>query len=280
VEEPFVASLTVEDLQAIDKSFISEEMINRESDIIYRVKKEGLEIYILVLVEFQSAPDATMPVRLLSYIMRLYEQLLANKQPLPLPPIFPLVLYNGAEPWRVADQIADVIAHRISEDLIPRFRYLTIRERDIPEEKLIALNNLVAAAMYMEKLEDGDALAAALDRIVEMVRNEELIDIQRFVAWARKVFGRPETEVLKTRIQSLSEVRPMLAQLADKLREEGREEGREQGLEKGRKEGTVRGSLEARTEIARRLLAKGMSNADVSEITGLSVEAVAALANE
>ena len=45
VDEPFVASLTVEDLQAIDKSFISEEMINRESDIIYRVKKEGLEIY-------------------------------------------------------------------------------------------------------------------------------------------------------------------------------------------------------------------------------------------
>ena len=49
----------------------------------------------------------------------------------------------------------------------------------------------------------------------------------------------------------------MLAQLADKLREKG--------------------SHEARTEIARRLLAKGLSNEDVAEITGLPVETVAAL---
>ena len=77
--------------------------------------------------------------------------------------------YNGAEPWRVADQIADVIAHRISEDLIPRFRYLAIRERDIPEEKLMELNNLVAAAMHMEKLEDGDALAKVVSTIVAVI---------------------------------------------------------------------------------------------------------------
>ena len=273
VEEPFVESLHPEDLETVDKSFISEEMVERESDIIYRVKREGLEIYIVVLVEFQSTPDTTMPVRLLSYIMRLYEQLLANKQPLPLPPVFPLVLYNGAQPWRVRDQIADVIDHRISEDFIPKFRYLTIRERDVPDEKLMELNNLVAAAIYMEKLENGDELAAALDRIVAMIRDEELIDTERFVAWARKVFGRPETEVLNTKIQSLSEVRPMLAQLADKLREEGRQEGRQEGREEGREQGREEG----RTEIARRLIAKGMSNEDVAEITGLSVEAVAAL---
>ena len=60
----------------------------------------------------------------------------------------------------------------------------------------------------------------------------------------------------------------MLGQLAGKLLEECREEG------------TEKGSQEARIEIARRLLAKGMNNNDVAEITGLSVETVASLRDQ
>ena len=71
----------------------------------------------------------------------------------------------------------------------------------------------------------------------------------------------------------------------DKGREEGRAEGREEGraegltegLEKGRTEGLTEGMAKANLDNARKMKAKGFSVNDIAEITGLPVEAIAAL---
>ena len=57
-------------------------------------------------------------------------------------------------------------------------------------------------------------------------------------------------------------------------REEGRVEGREEGREEGRTEGVVRGKHEGKLEVARRLIAKGMSPDEAAEVAGISVDAV------
>jgi predicted transposase YdaD len=44
----------------VDKSFISEEFTKRKSDLIYRVKRGDREVYIYILIEFQSTPDKTI----------------------------------------------------------------------------------------------------------------------------------------------------------------------------------------------------------------------------
>ena len=58
-------------------------------------------------------------------------------------------------------------------------------------------------------------------------------------------------------------------------REEGLKQGREEGLKQGREEGLERGLEQgmkvARMEIARTLLASGMTREDVAQITGLDV---------
>ena len=76
VPEEFVKGLSPDDLYPVDKSFISEEFTKRESDLIYRVKRGDREVYIYILIEFQSTPDKTIAARTLSYIMRLYETIL------------------------------------------------------------------------------------------------------------------------------------------------------------------------------------------------------------
>ena len=55
------------------------------------------------------------------------------------------------------------------------------------------------------------------------------------------------------------------------------EKGIEKGIEKGLKKGIEKGLKEGRLEIARNMLAKKMSHADIAQLTGLSVEEVASL---
>ena len=58
--------------------------------------------------------------------------------------------------------------------------------------------------------------------------------------------------------------------------EKGREEGRAEGIEEGRAEGMNLRSL----EIARKMLAKGMDEASIMDMTGLTVEEIKMLKAE
>ena len=69
--------------------------------------------------------------------------------------------------------------------------------------------------------------------------------------------------------------------IIETAKDDGREQGREEGLEQGRAEGLQagieQGSLEAATRIARKLLASGMPQEQVCELTGLTDEQVGKL---
>ncbi len=56
--------------------------------------------------------DPTMPLRMLHYVACFYQHLLKTKVTTPaqgLPPILPIVLYNGFERWSAAEDIIDHI---------------------------------------------------------------------------------------------------------------------------------------------------------------------------
>jgi predicted transposase/invertase (TIGR01784 family) len=79
-----------------------------------------------------------------------------------------------------------------------------------------------------------------------------------------------------------------LEQYGEKLKREAREEGREEGLERGREEGREQGREEGRengreeesVRVARRLLARGESVADVASVTELSEKRVREIEQE
>ena len=55
----------------------------------------------LVMLEFQSRDDPGMALRVLEYTAMLYRELLREDWGgAPLPPVLPVVLYNGHRPWR------------------------------------------------------------------------------------------------------------------------------------------------------------------------------------
>ena len=123
VEEDFVKDITLEGMDLIDRSFISEEFLSRESDIIYRINLKNTEAYIYILLEFQSMVDKSIPVRMLLYILQFYDLLLRNSRKGLLPSVFPILLYTGQDNWTIPSNIKDLIDTKIPGKYIPSFEY-------------------------------------------------------------------------------------------------------------------------------------------------------------
>ena len=106
---------------------------HRADDIIWRVKADGEWVCLYLLIEFQSRVDPWMAVRIMTYVGLLYQDLIRRKEVLEdkhLPPVLPIVLYNGDGKWTAATEIADLIpkAPGLVAKYLPRLSYLLIEE--------------------------------------------------------------------------------------------------------------------------------------------------------
>jgi len=52
VNEEWIKNIEYSTLERLDKSFVSDEFMEMESDLIYKAKFHGKDIYILILLEF------------------------------------------------------------------------------------------------------------------------------------------------------------------------------------------------------------------------------------
>ena len=66
----------------------------------------------------------------------------------------------------------------------------------------------------------------------------------------------------------------------EKGRAEGMEKGRAEGIEKGRAEGMEKGMSQRSLEIARKMLAKGLDDTTIMEMTGLSLDEIRLLKSQ
>jgi predicted transposase/invertase (TIGR01784 family) len=130
VNEKWVNRIEYTTLERIDKSFVSDEFIERESDLIYKAKFEGKDLYIFILIEFQSTVDRFMSLRMLHYITELYEYLVKNHKIKTLPAVFPVMLYNGEKKWTAPEELSNLIENSIPGRYIPHFMYYKIAENE------------------------------------------------------------------------------------------------------------------------------------------------------
>ena len=171
IDEPWVAELDLDSLEQVSGSYVSDDLRDREDDVIWRVRFRERWLYLYLLLEFQSSVDAYMAVRLLTYIGLLYQDLI-KQQALSadgrLPPVLPVVLYNGQSRWSAATELLELIepAPGRLRDYAPRLRYLLLDEGAIDESAPWALRNLVAALFRLEKSPDPAALRQALSALI------------------------------------------------------------------------------------------------------------------
>lgn len=104
-----VHALDLNTLERLPTDYIGSNLRQRFGDMLWRVRLRAGETladdalpYVLVLLEFQSAPDRTMAVRMLDYTAVVIHDLLRCgilKREDSLPMIVPVVVYNGDRPW-------------------------------------------------------------------------------------------------------------------------------------------------------------------------------------
>ena len=257
-------------LRRLPAEYVADDYRQRRGDAVWRLNAESAQggwLHVLVLLEFQSRDDPSMALRVLEYTAMLYRELLREGSFGDggglLPPVLPVVLYNGDLPWRSAAQVRDLVARTGAalSPYQPSQRHVVLDERraaaDDPQ-----LRELTRAVLLLEQSRSAADLARAAESLSralsapgsgERAGRDELR--QAFADWLATLLRRLEGDVSPAPARvglNLEEVKMTLEERVAEWpkpyihqgREEGISLGREEGISLGRAEGISQGRAE------------------------------------
>ena len=219
-------------LEKLPAEFVSGDRRQRRGDGLWRVRLRDRWLYLLVLLEFQSTVERYMALRLLTYIGLLYQDLIRRGDLEPggeLPPVLPIVLYNGRSPWTAALELRRTMAP-VGETLAryqPAQRYFLLdvgrwAEDDLPRR------NLISALVRLERSRPGEGMKRAVGALIEWVGKDRELG-RAFAEWIGQVLvPRHSGKEAPPPGTSLEEIRTMLAETVQEWYAEAREMGREE----------------------------------------------------
>ena len=309
VNQEWVDHLDFSHCEHLDKSFISEHYKETESDLIYKIQFQDRDVYIYILIEFQSSVDPFMALRVLNYITNFYMDFLANNKSVKkLPAVFPIVLYNGEAPWTAPVNLSALIEQNPPLGAFTLdFQYFLIAENQYSQEALLNIRNIVSTLFLAESHYDLDLLELELLNLFSSEEDKQAVSL--FLNWFRQLafHGQIESgdyQLLEYIYRNEEEVKTMLVTALERerkqifqngLREgeqkgriegkqegriEGKQEGRIEGKQEGRIEGKQEGRIEEKIEAAKAMLAREMEITLISEITNLPEEQLLQLKDE
>ena len=183
VDEALTRGLLFEQATLEPAVHIRPDTARRESDVIWRIPHEsGEEVHVVVLLEFQSSPRGEQPMalRMLQYAALYWEQVLKNHRGADLPPILPIVLYNGTSTWSDPTHLHGLLPGEVRtlyQDYSPQVRYVLL---DINAMSARLLTNKTDPASLLirfekaRKLEEFATLIELVARHLSPEENEEL----------------------------------------------------------------------------------------------------------
>ncbi|RKT46604.1 Rpn family recombination-promoting nuclease/putative transposase [Thiocapsa rosea] len=210
-------------------------------------------------------------VRIANYATLLYQDLIAQgalSRSGRLPPVLPIVLYNGEPRWTAQTELFSLIEPVPGglERYRPQWSYLLLDEGAIARDDAYPpeVRNLVAALFRLEKARDEATWLAVYARLVELLDSSALDSLKRaFGRWIYRSFIRKKrTGIQLPSIDDFNEVHVMLQQRVEQWNAEI--------LERGRQEG--------RRETALELIRKtDFDNATIADISKLPLDEIQAL---
>ena len=249
---------------------VSDDLRRRHQDRVWRVRFRDRWLYVLVLLEFQSAVDRTMAVRVLAYTALLYQDLLRASSG-PLPPVLPIVIYDGSERWTAAKDVAGLSATP-GEHLAPyqpsqRYFLLDVHgyTDSLPEGR-----NRVAELIRLAGSRGLEEMAAMFAGLIEWLSEPEHEGLIRaFWEWLRQVHLPAHCQGAELPpLENWREAGAMLNESVDDWTVPWREEGRAEGRVEGRTEGRVEGQI----EVIYRMAARKFDAATAERLTGRLAE--------
>ena len=256
ISEPWVRQLDFSTLERVPASYVSEGLQRRHNDLVWRLRwgKEDW-LYVYLLFEFQSAVDRYMAARMLGYVALLYQDLLRRRDPMPkglLPPVLPLVIYNGQRRWWAAREIADLIAPAPPGlvEYQPRLRYFVVDEGRLSVKALGTRGNVAAHLFRLERSRHVQEVRSTVEGLAQLLAHEHDRPLRRaFSSWITRALlpGRFGSGAELGGVE-LEEIKAMLEQTVRRWTREWKREG----LQKGMQEGLIAGQAQALARILER----------------------------
>ena len=252
IDDPWLRKLDFSTLEPVKGHYVSEDLRDRAEDVVWRLRSGEDWLYLYLLIEFQSRVDRYMALRMLVYVGLLYQDLIRHRQLGPqklLPPVLPIVLYNGERRWRAPVTLTELLPKvpAFLAPLQPQMRYVLIDEGAVPSETLARLpRNLAATIFRLEQPQTPAAIQAIVTELEASTRSEEFTTVRRLVAiWIRAALHRNrKCPIVLPELDDLQELNIMLSQRIEQWAEgyiaTGRMEGRMEGRTEGRMEGEAR----------------------------------------
>lgn len=238
VPDAWLHSLDYSTLERVPGHYVTEDLRNRADDIVWRVKVGGEWVYLYLLIEFQSSVDKYMALRMMVYLGLLYQDLIKAGKALAdgrLPPVLPIVLYNGNQRWSAVTDVFDLIppVPGLVEQFKPQFKYLLIDESAYTDSELASLKNLVAAVFRIEHPASPETIGVLLSLLGEWLVDRP--DLRRmFAAWIRATLMRKaEYRIVLPEIDDLQELNVMLAERLEEWAHGYEAQGVQKGMQQG-----------------------------------------------
>ena len=264
--------LDFDTLAPLPASFVSRDLRQRHGDLVWRIRfRDDRWLYLVLLLEFQATVDSAMAARMLTYSALLYQRLDADgafREHGALPPVLPVVFYNGRQRWTAPVEMTDLIAVARGglAPYQPSQRYYLLdgarmSDADLPRD------NLVSALIGLEKTRDAARLREALASLIDLLRAQRDDHLtQAFATWLRhglRLAGRlpaggrePLAQLQETQTMLEENVREWTREWLEQGIEQGIEQGRAQGVEQGRAQGVEQGRDEERALLCRQAARK------------------------
>ena len=254
-------------------SFIDEQLKRQESDLVYSIKLSNQQNAVLyLLVEHQSTPDPLMAFRLHYYLLQgLKRYILQNKQaPLPLPIVFPIVLYNGEDAYPYS---RDIFALFGQEEALAKAVFLQpftlvnvgeLSDEEISKHQWAGIMELsLCRASVRDFTQEMQQLGLLLKEL-QIKANDDIVNLVLKYDLLKHDFCQSTPHGYKEVMFSL--LPPDLESVAMNIAEAFVAEGEARGEAKGKTEALNN------TRRAIELLEKGVKLEEVAQQTGLDFE--------
>lgn len=239
------------------------------SDVAFRVLIDDKEAYLHLMVDHQSTPDILMPFRAENYRYNLidaYVKQHPGTKTIPL--VIPIVLYHGAVSWSHSMDITDLVdapkafVHAYAFKPFIFVDLNRIEDADLRQNLRAGVMQLALKHIFAKNILPHVETIMILLRQLEQGEEHDLVDtVLKYLLDRGEMQEDDFFNLLKTTLSSDVEGRIMT--VSEQLIARGMQQGVQQGMQQGRRLASL--------DTARILLHKGMSIANIVEVTGLSV---------
>jgi predicted transposase/invertase (TIGR01784 family) len=215
-------------------SFVSAQMRERHSDLLFSAPFADSKAFVYLLFEHQSSFDYWLGLRLLEYMLLIWQEYLKkHPESRALPVILPVVLAQNDRVWQVKTQFADLldVPSELRAELKPLLPDFCFQLKQLAEMPFEAIRGTPAGILVLRTMK-----AERLEKLLDAVVWDEslLVSVPRVLLkqWLRYILGTDiDKAAFETNLRQIQELetRTDVMTLAQQYHNEGLQKGRQEG---------------------------------------------------